>query len=684
MEPLRIFLADLTYNTVTLSTDAFPLNIGFVASYAKKNFGSEISIELFKYIDELESAIISNPPDVLGCSNYCWNERIGLEMFRLAVEKNPKTICISGGPNFPLDLNEQKKFLKNRPEIDTYVPIDGELGFTNILKFIIENKHNSEIKSLVHKQKIDGCMTIDSEGNLLYSIPSLRTSSLDDIPSPYSMGLMDKFFDDKLAPMIQTNRGCPFSCTFCTDGTTMVSKVNQFSTTRVREDIEYIGKHVTPSIHTLHISDLNFGMYPRDLETCSEIAKLIDEKNYPSYINTATGKNSQEKIIAAIKKLSGSLRLRMSVQSMDEDVLKNIKRSNISVEKMLGLAPAIKDAGLNTESEVILGLPGDTYEAHVKSLRDLVTAGVDHVESYTCMLLPGAEMSLPQERKKWGYKTKFRILPRDFVKLKNGKKILEIEEVIVASNTLSFDEYKEIRQLALIIFVNKIGIVYEPIIKFFTENDCDIFDVFLLMLKNKKTSNKKIVNIFDKFLDATLSELWDSPEDIEQNYQNDQEFEKLISGESGYNVIQYYFTQILLTSMNEWTEYFIECCKEILKEFLSNETKSKIFNQICNYCRGLSHNVLGENRMSTNPTYEFDFDMEKWLKKPNQQIEDFQLSKSVTYQFKFSNVQFEQLEDNLRIFGSSSIGWTSVVKNTQIHYLWRKPESVTPVLTSKQ
>ena len=684
MNPIRIFLADLTYNTVTLSTDAFPLNIGFVASYAKKQFGDQIEIELFKYIDELESAINSNPPDILGCSNYCWNERIGLEMFRLVVEKNPNAICISGGPNFPLNLNEQEKFLKNRPEIDIYVPIDGEIGFSNFIKFMIENKNNVNLKSFLHNHKIDGCLTINSDGDLLYSIASLRTSSLDDIPSPYTMGLMDKFFDDKLAPMIQTNRGCPFSCTFCTDGTELVSKVNQFSTDRVKEDIEYIGKHVTPSVHTLHISDLNFGMYPRDLETCSEIAKLIDKKNYPNYINTATGKNQQEKIIAAIKKLSGSLRLRMSVQSMDENVLKNIKRSNISVEKMLGLAPAIKNAGLNTETEIILGLPGDTYDAHVKSLRDLVHAGVDHVESYTCMLLPGAEMSLPQERKKWGYQTKFRILPRDFVKLKNGKKVLEIEEVIVASNTLSFEEYKEARQLALIIFVNKIGIVYEPIIKFFTENGYDIFDVFLLMLKNKDISNIKVVKIFENFLNATLSELWDSPEEIEQNYQNDREYEKLISGEDGYNVIQFYFTQILLTSMNEWTEYFIECCNEILKELLFNEAKSKIFNQICDYCRGLSHNVLGKDRMSTNPMYEFNFDIEKWLKKPNQKIEDFQLNKSVRYQFKFSDMQFKQLEDNLRIFGNSSIGWTSVVKNTQIHYLWRKPQSITPLLTSKR
>ena len=39
---------------------------------------------------------------------------------------------------------------------------------------------------------------------------------------------MDKFFDGKLIPMLQTNRGCPFSCTFCTDGKADVNKVNSF------------------------------------------------------------------------------------------------------------------------------------------------------------------------------------------------------------------------------------------------------------------------------------------------------------------------------------------------------------------------------------------------------------------------------------------------------------------------
>ena len=86
--------------------------------------------------------------------------------------------------------------------------------------------------------------------------------------------MMDKFFDGKLTPMLQTNRGCPFHCTFCTDGRDEVNKINHFSIERVQSDIEYIAEHTPKNTHSLHISDLNFGMYPRDLEICESLAKI--------------------------------------------------------------------------------------------------------------------------------------------------------------------------------------------------------------------------------------------------------------------------------------------------------------------------------------------------------------------------------------------------------------------------
>src|SRR5208282_4377015 len=94
IRPLSVYLGDLTYTTLSLATDAFPLNIGFVAAYAQKVFGKQIDLRLFKYVDDLEQAIHDKPPDILGLSNYPWNFSLGLEFFRMARTVSPQTICV--------------------------------------------------------------------------------------------------------------------------------------------------------------------------------------------------------------------------------------------------------------------------------------------------------------------------------------------------------------------------------------------------------------------------------------------------------------------------------------------------------------------------------------------------------------------------------------------------------------
>ena len=89
----------------------------------------------------------------------------------------------------------------------------------------------------VLKNEIDGCVSLDPDGKLKYTIPVLRIKHLDEIPSPYTTGLMDKFFDGKLTPMLQTNRGCPFKCTFCTDGKDEVNKVNHLAQKGSRKNL---------------------------------------------------------------------------------------------------------------------------------------------------------------------------------------------------------------------------------------------------------------------------------------------------------------------------------------------------------------------------------------------------------------------------------------------------------------
>jgi len=669
--PLRIYVADLTYDTISITSDVFPLNIGYIASYCKKRFGDFVEIKLFKFIKKLEKAIQESPPDVLGLSNYVWNHKLGLEMFRLALKHNPQTLTVWGGPNFPSDIPSQEKFLNKYPEVDVYVPIDGETGFSNVISKILETNGSKEA---ILKNPIDGCITKDENGKLRYSNPVIRISELDEIPSPYLTGLMDEFFNDQLTPMLQTNRGCPFNCTFCTDGSDLVQRVNRFSLERVNDEIQYVSKHVPSSMKNIILSDLNFGMYPRDLEICDFFVNTQKNFNYPEQIQTTTGKNNKTKIIQSIKELSGTLRLSMSVQSMDEQVLKNVRRENISVDSMLAIAPAIKEAELGTDSEVIIGLPGETYQSHVNTLRDLTHANMDHIMVFSCMMLNGSELNTPEYRKKFGLKTKFRVLVRDFAKLSSGKNVVEIEEILVSSDSMTFDEYVKLRALDFTVYMVNIGVLFEPLLKFLRQHQVDLFELPLRMLENSDKHSEVISKLYQNFKQETRDELSDSYDELEKKYENDEEFNKLLTGENGLNILHYFTGLVSTEYATDWINYTLDIAHEIISEKLIDDNLKTQFDDVGNYIRGLGYNIAGKDRLSNNIDYVFTHNVQKWVSDNNDlSLNHFQFTSPTKIMFCLSEKQFKLLQEELDTYGNLRITKAELIKRLPIQTLWRVP-----------
>ena len=675
IEKLKIFLGDLTYTTVTIATEALPINIGYIASYCTKRFSNKVDIKLFKYIEELEKAINESPPDILGLSNYVWSQNVSNEMFKLFTKKNPDGLKIWGGPNFPIDMPSQKKFFENFKDVDVYIPIDGEIGFSNLVEKALQ-MNTKEMRSKILQEPIDGCMIKNPDGNLLYTIEGARIRNLDEIPSPYLTGILDHFFDDKLVPMLQTNRGCPFLCTFCTDGRESVNQVNRFGKQRVKDELDYIAKHVKENIHSLYISDLNFGMLPGDLETCNSIVKIQKKYNYPEKINATTGKNNQERIIESIKSLNGTMLMSMSVQSMDEQVLTNIKRANISAEKMVELSPTIHEYGVNTSGEIIMGMPGQSYASVLDTIRQLIYGKVDDIIIHACMMLPGSEMAIPAERSKWELETKFRILPMDFTVLGNGKKICEIDEIVVGSKDMTFDDYLALRMIAFTLSIVNRATLFEPLLKFLKQQKIDVSKLFFKMVEERKNAPKPVVSMYDRFNKVTIDELYDSPEEIISLIQKDEEYQKLIEGRGAINVIKYHGAAVLSECMDEWTEYALSIANDLLcKNVIWNEEIEKQFHDVGNYCRGRCHNPLGKDRMQTNPEFTFYYDIIKWLSdnSDNMLLDECKLPEPVKTVFSLTNEQYKFINDTLDLYGDNLIGKTKARLLESTQTIWRKP-----------
>ena len=186
--------------------------------------------------------------------------------------------------------------------------------------------------------------------------------------------------------------------------------------------------------------------------------------------------------------------------------LLDINRDNISEKRMIELAPTIKESGLQTTAEVILGLPGDTYASHLNTLKTLLKTGIDEILVFSCMLLPGSEMY--EQREKFNFLTKHRILPRDFAKLSNGKIVLETEEVVVGSDTMTFDEYVELRLFNFLLSVTNMDVAYSSVKKFLKEHNIEIFDLVSEMLKILDSAPDSIKDVCNSYKRSTIEELF--------------------------------------------------------------------------------------------------------------------------------------------------------------------------------
>ena len=340
---------------------------------------------------------------------------------------------------------------------------------------------------------------------------------------------------------------------------------------------------------------------------------------------------------------------------------------------MVQIGPALKREGLDTMTDIILGLPGETYDTAIQTIKDVLNANMDWINIWTLMLLDGSELNTPKERKTWTLKSKFRIIPRDFVKLNNGKVVIEIEEVGIGSDTLSFDEYVELRLMSLIIKITTATPCYKSIFKFMQSYNVTIFDLVFSMLKNTHIASDNLQKFFEEFKRYTIDELWDSGEELIQHYQNPHEYEKLLNGSAGQNVAFYFHAIAISEQMSDFTDFCIKTAKKLIEKNTDEDFSTEL-NAISEYCHGSCQNIFGEDRLKSNPEFLFDYDILTWMNTGvTSSLKSFKLNKKSKIKFSLTQEQYDVLEDKLNIFGHNKIGRSQAVNWVAHHLLWRKP-----------
>lgn len=606
---MRIFLADLGHNQLTYSSDVYPLGIANLAMYVREyaRNGGNHEIRLFREPQDLRAALEDGVPDVLALSSYSWNHELSSQMAAFAKAREPGVLTLMGGPNFPLDAPSQEAHLRAIPQVDVAVrgpTYEGERAFLQIIERF--DAVGGRLEG-VFEGPVPGNMWIDPRTDEFVvgeAVP--RIDDLDEIPSPYLAGLLDPYFETGYFPLMQIARGCPFSCQFCNSSVLGNSKIHAHSVENVKADLRYVADRVQRHL-TLCFADDNFGMYPRDEEIADYLGWLQDTYDWPMYIRTTTGKNKHERIIRVMRKTKGAMPMTAAVQSMNPTVLANIKRSNIKLESYAAIQEELRSQGMQSYGELILGLPGETKDTFLGSIHDLLESGVKRVSAHQLMLLPGAPLSTPAAREQHGFKTRFRVVARNIGRYFDEPSI-EVEEMVVESDTLSFDDYLHCRVFHLLLTIYYYEGNFEEAFEFARQKGVKGFDLLVRMQAMLDGAPDAFRAVIDEFVDESQEELFESREAC-LAWARDH-FDALVDGTVGGNLLSKYSLAGRFYATHAALDFLRDAMLAELPDLDDDEREA--LHTVIEYLRAVQLTAPFGRSLEETPGWTSRYDVESW------------------------------------------------------------------------
>ena len=669
---MKILLGDPRHNTVGAHSYFVPIGIGYIGSNILEQFKNH-NVELKLCTDSNEIFVLLEKwkPDIIGISHYIWNSSLSNLICRQAKKINPNTLCILGGPEFPAGTGQRRientsldktydkclKYLLDRPSVDYFVWTDGEAAFPEIIKKFKEN--NCSVKFMKEKdESIKGCASLSMDktklnvGEYIARIGmdgSVKAQGRDVIPSPYTTGLLDKFLDGKYVPAFETARGCPFLCTFCDQGLDQ-TKITTFSVKRLAEEMRYVGKKLSKiknGTKTTFIFDANWGIFEKDVELSYEILKVIDEYDWPKYIECLTPKSNWENLLKINDILKNRVQLSLSMQSLDVKTLEEIKRTNWTIEQYLVFINEVKKRGKPTASEMIIPLPQETEESYFKGVKFFMD---NHVQTrtWTLMMLVGTELGRDFSINKYGMKSKFRILPKEFGEY-CGEKVFEIEKICVGTNTMSNEGYLNCRNYSFILKLLGHSI-FLPINTLTQKLGISWFDFSIKLTKILKDGNFKgrFKDLYDDFCKESYNELFETKEEAINFYSKIKNYKALLRGDVGENLHAKYQAKSFLILDDIFTTIFYFLRNNF------NETYNNEVNLILNSSEKWLKNlylidaIIGDENMIKKGKYELkiDFDFPEWLKESSLPFDKFK--KNTTYELNYDFKKINYIRNEIK------------------------------------
>ena len=365
-----------------------PYSLGILAAMVEDKYNVKIIDGTMDDLsrEQFAEIIQKEKPDVLGIS-VLTNEygKSGFVAAEIAKKINPNIKTVFGG----VHATTIPDSIITNSNIDFVVVGEGEYVFRDLCDYFA-GKGELPKKGILYKK--NGEIINTGRADFIFDLDKIPFPSYKSIDfAKYANTLQRESVDsprDIPYARIITSRGCPYNCCFCSAGDISGKKMRMRSVENILEEIEMLIKNY--GIKAILFDDDNF-IY--DKERAKKLFKAMIEKSYSLKWNApalALYKLDEEMI--ELMRDSGCQYVDVAVESGVERVLYDIIHKPLDLEYGKKMLKKLKEAGIYTVVNFILGFPGETWEEIRQNLKFAEEIDVDYVKIAIATPLPNTEL----------------------------------------------------------------------------------------------------------------------------------------------------------------------------------------------------------------------------------------------------------------------------------------------------
>jgi len=322
-----------------------PLGVGSLISLTRKKRYKVFFIDNYlKPSNFIEKGFLQkNKIKLVGiyANTICYQDT--LRMFRKIENLRKKNLwkgkIAVGGPHTSVALNTIPKF------VDYVVQGEGEKAIIKIV--------SGKVKKRIIKEK---------RVKNLDSLPFQPWDIFSKLPYDYTCPWMD------IKPVftMNTSRGCPFNCAFCSVGSIWGRGYTFFSADRIIAEIKHLIKNY--GAKGIYFREDNFTL---NLKRVENFCKKLIKKNINIHWACETRVNTLTEKLVKLMSRAGCRAFYLGVESGSQKLLDRLNK-NITVKQIENAISLSKKYNIRSYCSLIVGTPGETFEEYLatKKLMD--------------------------------------------------------------------------------------------------------------------------------------------------------------------------------------------------------------------------------------------------------------------------------------------------------------------------